>query len=79
MFVIKVDSEANPIKDENGFCIPCKPYEKGLLVGVIGPKPINQYNGYANNNSASEKKIIEHLFKKGQRAFNTGKKTLFSF
>ena len=77
--MIKIDSEANPIIDKNGFCIPCKPYEKGLLVGVIGSKPISQYNGYANSKSESEKKIIQKLFKNGQRAFNTGKKTLFSF
>jgi solute carrier family 27 fatty acid transporter 1/4 len=74
MFVIKVDDETNPIRDKNGFCITCKPGEKGLVVGIIGNKPLNQYNGYANNKSASEKKVIENLFKKGQTAFNSGKK-----
>ena len=73
IFLIRVDNEANPIKDKNGFCIPCKAGEKGLVVGLIGHKPINQYNGYANNKSASDKKIIENLFKEGQKAFNSGK------
>jgi len=30
------------------------------------------YNGYANNSKESNKKIIEDVFKKGQRAFNSG-------
>ena len=34
------------------------------------------YNGYANNSKESNKKIIEDVFKKGQRAFNSG--TFFS-
>jgi solute carrier family 27 fatty acid transporter 1/4 len=73
MFLIKVDDQEAPIKDKNGFCIPCKAGEKGVVVGVIGPKPLNQFNGYANNKAASDKKIIENLFKQGQRAFNSGK------
>jgi solute carrier family 27 fatty acid transporter 1/4 len=73
MILIKIDSEFNPIKDKNGFCIACKPGEKGLMVGVIGPNPLNQFNGYANNKAATGKKIIENLFKKGQQAFNSGK------
>ena len=72
MILIKVDNEANPIRDSNGFCIACKPDEKGLMVGVIGPRPANQFNGYVNNKSASDKKIIDNLFKEGQKAFNSG-------
>jgi solute carrier family 27 fatty acid transporter 1/4 len=73
IFLIKVDEKGNPIKDKNDFCIPCKGGEKGVIVGVIGEKTLNQFNGYANNKDASDKKIIENLFKKGQRAFNSGK------
>lgn len=62
----------NPIRDENGFCIKCKPGEKGLFIGIIGKNPIHAYSGYANNNKASSSKIIEDVFKKGQRAFNSG-------
>ncbi|CAF0850315.1 unnamed protein product [Brachionus calyciflorus] len=72
VFVIKIDDDMNPIRDENGFCIPCKPYEKGLLIGMIGKSIKTAYNGYANNSQASSKKIIENVFKKGQRAFNSG-------
>ena len=30
--VIRVDTEMNPIRDSKGFCIICKPGEKGLAV-----------------------------------------------
>ena len=73
MILIKVDKEFKPKRDKRGLCVPCKPGEKGLMVGVIGTKPANQFNGYANDKSSSEKKIIENLFKEGQRAFNSGK------
>ena len=72
--IIKTDQEMNPIRDKNGFCIRCDFGEKGLLVGIIGSSITNQFNGYANNTDATNKKIIENVFKKGQKAFNTGKK-----
>lgn len=63
----------NPIRDSNGFCIQCEPNERGILVGAIDPKITRQqYNGYANNTQASEKKIITDLFKKDECGFNTG-------
>lgn len=61
-----------PIRDKNGFCIECKPGEKGLLIGMIGTNAKTAYNGYANNKKASNSKIIENVFKNGQRAFNSG-------
>jgi solute carrier family 27 fatty acid transporter 1/4 len=73
-FIIKIDKDMNPIRDNNGFCIQCKPGEKGLIVGLINPKDTKQeYSGYANNRDASEKKIVRNLFKQNQTAFNTGK------
>lgn len=62
----------NPIRDKNGFCIECKPGEKGLCIGIIGNRPNQAYSGYANNKQASNKKIIENVFKRGQNAFNSG-------
>ena len=72
IYVIKIDDEMNPIRDEQGFCIQCRPGEKGLLIGVIGKSTKTAYNGYANNSQASNKKIIENVFRPGQRAFNSG-------
>lgn len=72
IFLIKIDEQMNPIRDENGFCIECKTGEKGLLIGMIGNEPTKAFNGYANNPEASKKKIIDNVFKSGQKAFNTG-------
>jgi len=72
VFIIRIDTQMNPIRDENGFCIKCGPGEKGLLIGIIGKNPVTAYNGYANNSKASETKIINNVFKKGQQAFNSG-------
>ncbi len=71
-FIIKIDQDSNPIRDSNGFCVQCKPGEKGVIVGVIATNTKEAYNGYANNKEASEKKIIKNLFKENQNAFNTG-------
>jgi hypothetical protein len=71
--IIKIDNEMNPIKNEQGFCIQCQPGEPGLLIGFIGKLPTQQYSGYANNPKESSKKIIENVFRTGQRAFNSGR------
>jgi len=39
---------------------------------MIGNTTKTSYNGYANNAQASSKKIVENVFKNGQRAFNSG-------
>ena len=47
---------------------------------MIGDTVKTAYSGYANNKAASEKKIIYDVFKKGQKAFNSGLKIiLFCF
>ena len=71
--LIRIDNAMNPIRDEKGFCVETRPGEKGLLVGIIGKSTKTAFNGYANNSQASNKKVIEDLFKKGQRAFNSGR------
>ncbi len=55
----------NPIRDENGLCIECKPGEKGLLIGIIGKSIHTVYIGYANNQKATNSKILDDVFKKG--------------
>lgn len=72
-FILKIDQEGNPIRDQNGFCVHCDPNEKGLIVGLINQNITRQqYSGYANQPEASNKKIIKNLFKEGQNGFNTG-------
>lgn len=70
--IVKIDENMNPIRDERGFCLETRAGEKGLLVGIIGKSTKTAFNGYANNAQASNKKIIENVFKTGQRAFNSG-------
>ncbi len=36
IYLIKIDDNMVPIRDNNGFCIECKRGEKGLLIGMIG-------------------------------------------
>jgi solute carrier family 27 (fatty acid transporter), member 1/4 len=79
IYVIRIDNEMNPIRNERGHCIECEPGEKGLLIGMIGKNPTTQFSGYANSAQASSKKIIEDVFKKGQRAFNSGLSLCFFF
>lgn len=65
----------NPLRNEDGFCVECKPGEVGLIAGVIIKNSTrNDYSGYANSDDASNKKIIKNLFKPGQTAFNSGNK-----
>jgi hypothetical protein len=69
--LIKIDKNMNPIRDKKGFCIACKPGEKGLLIGLIGNTPLNAYSGYANDTSGCRKKILENVFKRSQIAINS--------
>lgn len=74
--IIRIDEHMNPIRDKRGFCIETRAGEKGLLIGTIGKSTKTAFNGYANNAQASHKKIIEDVFRKGQRAFNSGNSTI---
>jgi solute carrier family 27 fatty acid transporter 1/4 len=72
-YVIKIDKDMNPLRDEDGFCVECMPNEVGLIVGeIIAKSTKNDYSGYANSDEASNKKIIKNLFKPNQNAFNSG-------
>jgi acyl-CoA synthetase (AMP-forming)/AMP-acid ligase II len=72
VFIIKIDKDMNPIRDKHGYCIQSDIGEKGLLVAVIGQSILTDFCGYAHQAEKSNRKIIDNLFKKNQRAFNTG-------
>lgn len=68
--VVQYDNENGEIvRDDNGFCIPVKIGEPGLLLGEINEKAI--FDGYTDP-EASRKKIIESVVKKDDKWFNTG-------
>lgn len=73
MALIKVTESGQPIRDKNGFCIRCGPNEPGMFVGMIlSTDSTREYNGYVGDKKENEKKVIEHLFKKGDKAFLSG-------
>lgn len=44
-----------------------------MLIGKILPSDATrEYNGYVGDKKESEKKVIEHVFKKGDKAFLSG-------
>ncbi|NND48824.1 MAG: AMP-binding protein, partial [Rhizobiales bacterium] len=65
---------AEPERDAQGHCIPCKPGEIGEALGSIerNPKrPTNRFDGYVDEN-ATESKILRNVFKDGDMWFRTG-------
>ena len=58
------------IRDSRGFAIKCKTDETGLFLAAINS--INPFSGYKNNKNATQSKIIEDVFKKGDQYFISG-------
>lgn len=70
--IIKVDeTTGEPIRNSKGLCIVCQPNEAGAFIGKITSNPSRAFLGYVDK-SASEKKIIQDVFKKGDSAFLSG-------
>jgi fatty-acyl-CoA synthase len=73
--LIRFDVERQqPVRDERGRCIECRPGEVGEAIGFIPKRsllPIGHFEGYASP-EATEKKILRDVFKKGDAWFRTG-------
>ncbi|CAG9570627.1 unnamed protein product [Danaus chrysippus] len=71
--LVKCDELTGEIlRDKNGRCINCGPFEPGLLLGKIDPKKaILTFAGYADK-TASEKKMVRNVRVEGDCYFNTG-------
>lgn len=68
--LLKCDPQTGePERDARGRCISAQQGETGLLVGHVNA--ISRFDGYADD-KATRKKIIEGVFFKGDRWFNTG-------
>ncbi|MBW2281492.1 MAG: long-chain-acyl-CoA synthetase [Deltaproteobacteria bacterium] len=62
------------IRDENGWCIECKPGEIGELIGAVPTRSGDtrgRFEGYTSK-EATEKKVLRDAFKKGDAWFRTG-------
>lgn len=72
--LVKFDVEnERPMRDENGFCIPCADGEPGEAIGEIlddGSQTL-RFEGYARKEE-TEKKILHDVFRKGDKWFRSG-------
>jgi fatty-acyl-CoA synthase len=73
--LVRFDVEADePVRNAQGFCVRCAPNEVGEALGRIldGPSNVgNRFEGYTSR-EASEKKILRHVFERGDAWFRTG-------
>jgi fatty-acyl-CoA synthase len=73
--IVKIDIETEtPIRNEEGFCIPCAPNETGEALGRLTSDPSqigSRFEGYTDE-KASEKKILRGAFEAGDAWIRTG-------
>lgn len=71
--IIRVHSETyEPIRGPNGLCIRAETNEPGMFIGLIKEgNALREFNGYLDQ-EASNRKIIQDVFVKGDKAFLTG-------
>jgi fatty-acyl-CoA synthase len=60
-----------PVRDENGFCIPCASDEAGEAVGKVASHLNSRFEGYTDA-AASSQKILHNVFERGDSWFRTG-------
>jgi fatty-acyl-CoA synthase len=68
-----IDKE-QPVRNAQGFCIPCAPDEIGEPIGKIlkdPKKPGARFEGYASD-AETERKILRNVFAEGDAWFRTG-------
>ena len=72
--LVRYDIDADEhVRDANGFCVPCDPNEPGELLIRIA-KALGgglEFRGYTEK-TATEKKILRDVFKKGDQYFRSG-------
>ena len=70
--IVKFDVEKEePIRDEKGFCIPCKEGEVGEVLGQIDLEAGGGFDGYVDN-QATQKKILRNVFENDDQWFRSG-------
>ncbi len=73
--LVRFDVESQqPVRNSDGFCIPCAPDEPGEAIGRIvndPDRPSGRFEGYARAEDG-EKKILRNVFEKGDAWFRTG-------
>lgn len=73
--VVRFDVEKEqPVRNDQGFCVPCDANEAGEVIGKIindPSKPSNRFEGYASK-AETERKILHGVFETGDAWFRTG-------
>ena len=71
--LVRVDPETGePVRDGDGFCIPCAGNEAGEAIGQIATDgTASRFEGYTDK-AASEKKILRNVFVNGDAWYRTG-------
>jgi fatty-acyl-CoA synthase len=73
--LIRLDAGSGmPMRDQNGFCIPCDPGEPGEAIGRVADhtgSPLHQFDGYTNA-EASAARLLRGVFGAGDRWYRTG-------
>ncbi|KAE8240603.1 hypothetical protein A4X13_0g7701, partial [Tilletia indica] len=73
--VVRVDAITEDIyrDPKSGMCVECSPDEPGeFLCRINTSTPISNFQGYAGNKAATEKKVLANVFKKGDAWFRSG-------
>jgi len=69
--LVKYDlSQEAPVRSSKGHCIKVEPGETGLLVAPI--KRGLEYDGYKGSKEMTSKKVLENVFKNGDKYYNSG-------
>ncbi|KAF7629841.1 hypothetical protein Mgra_00009166 [Meloidogyne graminicola] len=70
--LLRVDEKGELLRNENGFCVRCKPGESGEIVASINPNnPILRFEGYVDR-LATKHKLVENCEHKGETVFASG-------
>jgi fatty-acyl-CoA synthase len=73
--IVRFDVETEqPVRNAEGFCIPCEPNEIGEVIGKImndPSKPSMRFEGYASQTD-TERKVLRGVFEAGDAWFRTG-------
>ena len=70
--IVRFDIESEtPVRTADGFCIECEDGEVGEAIGKITSEPKTRFEGYMRE-ADTEKKILRHVFQRGDAWFRTG-------
>jgi len=70
--IVRFDIETEtPLRDAEGFCTECASGEVGEAIGKITSEPKTRFEGYTRE-ADTEKKILRHVFRRGDAWFRTG-------